>query len=238
MGNNPVSMIDPDGGFCTDSEGNMIPCPDGYSSFEGPSGIYVFDRWEDGTWSYNDPETTVVLYYSPQFTFDVNDIYYCEFELHQYVPNIWENMRDNGGFIGRFAYDSANGVYTTGQLLMFRSIGASEVVNLDRTITNSDEAFNGLISTTLLGAEYVQGIKMATSGLKTMSSSTQGWMKFNSEFRFRPDFNPSVHKMTLKGIEYKRMININNESIKASLHGVVSSSLLNTFNSLYKSLND
>ena len=35
MGNNPVSVIDPDGGFaCIDAEGNSFPCPEGYTSYD------------------------------------------------------------------------------------------------------------------------------------------------------------------------------------------------------------
>lgn len=37
MGNNWISMVDPDGGSCYDSQGNQIPCPDGYGGFEGPT---------------------------------------------------------------------------------------------------------------------------------------------------------------------------------------------------------
>lgn len=34
MGNNPVSVIDPDGGFaCIDAEGNPFPCPEGYERY-------------------------------------------------------------------------------------------------------------------------------------------------------------------------------------------------------------
>ncbi|TGV00247.1 hypothetical protein EM932_20450 [Flavivirga rizhaonensis] len=37
MGNNPVAFVDPDGGFCEDTNGNQIPCPDGYGHFDGPT---------------------------------------------------------------------------------------------------------------------------------------------------------------------------------------------------------
>jgi hypothetical protein len=37
MGNNPISSIDPDGGFCFDANGNSIPCPDGYGQYNGPT---------------------------------------------------------------------------------------------------------------------------------------------------------------------------------------------------------
>ncbi len=48
MGNNPVRFIDPDGGYCEDAQGNHIPCPDGYSYFEGPtenSALFVNGRF-------------------------------------------------------------------------------------------------------------------------------------------------------------------------------------------------
>ena len=62
MGNNWVNFIDTDGGYCTDADGNSIPCPDGYSSFEGPTPeTYVFEQWDDGTMVYLDPSTTVNL---------------------------------------------------------------------------------------------------------------------------------------------------------------------------------
>lgn len=35
MGNNPISMIDPDGGTCYDAKGNQIPCGNDNSYFEG-----------------------------------------------------------------------------------------------------------------------------------------------------------------------------------------------------------
>lgn len=37
MGNNPISKIDPDGGACIDSQGRIIPCPDGYENYNGPT---------------------------------------------------------------------------------------------------------------------------------------------------------------------------------------------------------
>lgn len=37
MGNNPINFVDPDGGYCFDAQGNQMPCPDGYSNFEGPT---------------------------------------------------------------------------------------------------------------------------------------------------------------------------------------------------------
>src|SRR5690606_21588353 len=39
MGNNPVRMIDPDGGFaCIDqATGKSFPCPDGFEKYNGPT---------------------------------------------------------------------------------------------------------------------------------------------------------------------------------------------------------
>ncbi len=43
MGNNPVSGVDPDGGWCFDGSGNQIACPDGYSEFDNAdSDWFVF----------------------------------------------------------------------------------------------------------------------------------------------------------------------------------------------------
>lgn len=52
MGNNPIRMIDPDGGYCYDSQGNRVPCNDlkaltGFdlSNYEGPTNesFYMLD---------------------------------------------------------------------------------------------------------------------------------------------------------------------------------------------------
>jgi len=37
MGNNHINFIDTDGGMCTDADGNVIPCPDGYGAYSGPT---------------------------------------------------------------------------------------------------------------------------------------------------------------------------------------------------------
>ena len=37
MGNNPINFIDPDGGWCFNAQGEIIPCPDGYNQYDGPS---------------------------------------------------------------------------------------------------------------------------------------------------------------------------------------------------------
>ncbi len=37
MGNNPISMIDPDGGNCTDANGNSVPCGDMNSAYKNSS---------------------------------------------------------------------------------------------------------------------------------------------------------------------------------------------------------
>ena len=50
MGNNPITGVDPDGGFCIDTDGN--PCPDG--EFEGQINIDFYGnawQWKDGGYS-------------------------------------------------------------------------------------------------------------------------------------------------------------------------------------------
>ena len=45
MGNNPVSVIDPDGGFaCIDADGNSIPCPEGYEFYSDENDLINFDN--------------------------------------------------------------------------------------------------------------------------------------------------------------------------------------------------
>ncbi len=45
MANNPVNVIDPDGGFaCIDADGNPFPCPDGFQSYNSGNRDALFDR--------------------------------------------------------------------------------------------------------------------------------------------------------------------------------------------------
>jgi hypothetical protein len=74
---------------------------------------------------------------------------------------------------------------------------------LDGTITSSEQAVNGLVSTALIGAEWVNGIKAASGGLKIAKTSTSGWLSFNKNVKIPKSFNSSFHKTALKARLYR-----------------------------------
>ncbi|MFC4221160.1 DUF5675 family protein [Flagellimonas marina] len=73
MGNSPIKFIDPDGGTCVDSQGNAIPCPNGYEQFNGPT-PEMFEVWDDGTVFELTAPGVDVTHYTLNITRDVETV--------------------------------------------------------------------------------------------------------------------------------------------------------------------
>jgi len=201
--NNPVRLVDADGKEGEDWIYNKKTHQYVWDSnvtkkSETPEGFeYIGASVNDVSLHFNDHHPILKYLNTPKVIY--ND---WPGELKEHKLNDFEKIREMGMF-GEFLYDSANGIYTTGQFFMFRSVGASEVVNLDGTITSSDQAVNGFVSTALIGAEWANGIKAASGGLKIAKTSTSGWLSFNKNVKIPKSFNSSFHKTALKARLYR-----------------------------------
>ena len=134
--------------------------------------------------------------------------------ISQHKAGNFEKIRENVPLLGGLIYDTANGIYTTSQMLfLFRKVGVN-MVNLDGTATTTEQGLLGLVGTVSIGAEWAVGVGSAAGKLKPMTTSTQSWLAFLKDFKFREGYKPILHHLTEKSQIYHSIINNHNELIR------------------------
>jgi len=134
--------------------------------------------------------------------------------ISQHKAGNFEKIRKNVPVLGGLIYDTANSIYTTSQMLfLFRQVGVN-MVNLDGTATTTDQGLLGLVGTVSIGTDWAVGVGSAAGKLKTMTMSTQSWLAFLKDFKFREGYKPILHHLTEKSQIYHSIINNHNELIR------------------------
>ncbi|MCF6297915.1 MAG: hypothetical protein L3J08_08035 [Flavobacteriaceae bacterium] len=102
--------------------------------------------------------------------------YYFQASVRQFKPNFSGRINESG-IAGVFAYDFANGFYTTSQMFLGRSVGDYSMRNLDGTATTTDQGTMGFVGTATFGyGKYASSLKY----LKPVKSSPKLWNIYQS----------------------------------------------------------
>jgi len=178
MGNDWVNCIDPDGGWKT-KIGQLWAW--GRNGFRGS--LFKSDV-ETGNNKFGiDLGSNDMVFNQKQINisalnwkYDYNGSGFVEAGVSQFKPNLSGRINESG-IAGAFAYDFANGFYTTSQMFIGRSVGDSSMRNLDGTSTTTDQGIMGFVGTATFGyGKYASSLKY----LKPIKSSPKLWNIYQS----------------------------------------------------------
>jgi hypothetical protein len=160
MGNNPMNLIDPDGGQTDDwwknKDGKYVwKNDDGYAVYADHE--YIGTSLSDVRDHYNANTNWLTrLFSGPSF----GDTSGWSGELSTNRPDFWDRQ-ESGNFLQQTGYGMANGFYTTSQMFIGRNVGSGSMKNLSGTSTTTEEGVLGFAGSAMSFIPYIKGIQVA-----------------------------------------------------------------------------
>jgi len=211
MGNDPINGIDPDGGhrnwfqavgawigggfrgsiFKTDTPGTPWHK---FGIKDGLSVNFGLDNYQNQLSSIGYVDNGVN--------------YFLQASMSQFNPNWKNNWAESNNFLDKYSYDLVNGIYTTGQFFIGRSVSDYSMRNIDGTATTTDQGVLGFVNTASFGyGEYA-------TGLKTIKPLTTSFKGYNTFAKSTAGLFRGMGHQKLRSFAYRLEVMVNNIAIR------------------------
>ncbi len=216
MGNNPITRVDPDGGY--DKWWKAFKAWVG-GGFQGkiskvdnpgtPLHKYSIKKWDDenNMWSVKLGDLSALKnsgYYADNGAY----IKSPTGTIGEYKPN-WAMNLSEGNMAEKFTYNTLNGFFTTGQFFMGISVRDNSMRNLNRTSTTSKEGLENFID--VGGGAVVGQVTKGARILKPIVSDPTLWNTFQKSTK-------GLYSTSIKSQLYKSHIyNLNNDIVRHNI---------------------